>query len=257
MPHYPTGTSFSPLPGLIIVGTDTAVGKTLTTGLLIRGLQQRGFRPGVMKPIETGVPNSQEGQSDAERLQALLPEPDSLSYISPYRFPAPLSPLVSARLAGQTIEISTILSAYRALTSQHDCMLIEGIGGVMVPLTLKQDFRDLIGALALPCLIVARAALGAVNHTLLTIRALEEQHIPIMGIVFNTPLEANPSPNVSLQAASTVEQIKELTTIPVFGRVEFYKDLSQKWERGFEKCLQDSAVSELIQQVAKRIVEIA
>jgi len=156
--------------GCFIAGTDTGVGKTVVTAALAVCLRQRPLNVGVMKPIETGIPGNGAG-SDAERLLAGAAAKDPLELVTPFRFPAPLAPLAAARQAGSTIALDRILAAYRTLAAKHAFMLVEGIGGVLVPITEGSDVRDLISQMDLPVLVVGRASIGGVNHALLTIEA--------------------------------------------------------------------------------------
>ncbi|NKB82714.1 MAG: dethiobiotin synthase [Nitrospirales bacterium] len=239
--------------GFIIVGTDTGVGKTVITGTLACGLQRRGIRTGVMKPIETGVKDGEDVGSDTQRLQALCMPQEPLSLLAPYRFQHALSPLAAARLAKRSIEIDTIVSAFHTLRAQCDCLLVEGIGGVMVPLTPTQDFRDLMAALNLPCVIVSHATLGAVNHVLLTIQALETRNIPITAIVLNCPSKYEKHPETHQAITSTVEQVKEFADAPVFGPVLFQEGLEKQWKEGIHALSQTSIVNQLVTRLATRM----
>jgi dethiobiotin synthetase len=175
------------IKGIFITGTDTGVGKTFVSAGIARALRARDIDVGVMKPAETGC-RSRDGRlipADAMMLMRSAEATDPLDLVNPYRFRAPLAPLVAAQREGRTIEIRKIKSAFRALTKKHEFLIVEGAGGIMVPLTSRANYLTLAALLRLPVLIIARAGLGTINHTLLTIMALAAKGIPIAGTVFN------------------------------------------------------------------------
>ena len=175
------------LKGIFITGTDTGVGKTYVATGIASALSSRGVDVGVMKPAETGcrIRAGKLVPSDALSLMKAANVHDALSNVNPYRFRNPLAPLVAAELEGKKIAEDKILSAWYTLSRRHEFMIVEGAGGIMVPLTEKYLYRDLAVALGLPVLIVARPGLGTINHTLLTISVLQERDITISGIVVN------------------------------------------------------------------------
>ena len=120
--------------GCFITGTDTGVGKTVIATALVRCLKENGISVGVMKPVETGVAHGETDGSDAARLRNAAGIADSPDVVSPYRLQAPLAPLAAARLEGITIEMERIVSAYERLSVRYPCIVVEGVGGVMVPL---------------------------------------------------------------------------------------------------------------------------
>jgi dethiobiotin synthetase len=227
--------------GCFITGTDTGVGKTVVTAALALCLKQRGLRVAVMKPIETGYSNDGTRGSDAERLRTVIAATASIDLISPYRFTLPLAPLAAARAAGVTIEIDPIAVACRNLAHDDEFVLVEGVGGLMVPLSEKMDVRELITSLGLPALVVGRAALGGVNHALLTIDALRQRAVPVVGIVLNQLLS---EPNHE-QTQSTVELIRERSGIPVFGPLPYESECRLNWTAGVNKIAHDPAIHSL------------
>lgn len=231
--------------GCFITGTDTGVGKTIITAALALCLKQRGLRVAVMKPIETGCSNDGELGSDAERLGAVIAATTSMDLIGPYRFSLPLAPLAAARAAGVTIEIDRIAAACRKLASNSDFVLVEGVGGLMVPLSEKIDVRDLIASLRLPALVVGRAALGGVNHALLTIEALRQRAIPTVGFVLNQLVS---EPNHE-QTQSTVDLIRERSGVPVFGPLHYELECCLDWTAGVKKMAHDPAIRSLAERL--------
>ena len=237
-------------PGLIIVGTDTGVGKTVVTGAFTKSLQRQGIHVGVMKPIETGVREGEDVSSDTRRLQTLCRPQAPLSLLAPYRFQHALSPLAASRLARCSIKIESIVSAFHELQDHYDYLLVEGIGGVMVPLTPAQDFRDLMTQLNLSCVIVSRATLGAVNHVLLTVQALTIRNIPIAAIVLNCPNRPEEQLEGQQSIPSTVQQIKEFVDVPVFGPVLFQEKLEGNWKEEITELSKTPVFTQLVETLA-------
>jgi len=178
------------MKGLFITGTDTEVGKTVVTAALAHAFKQRGVNVGVMKPVATGCRRGRGGElisSDVEHLLRASDSSDPLELISPYRFEPPVAPWIALRQAQgeRGISLDRIEKAFRELAHRHDFVLVEGIGGLLVPLDEKQTVADLARRLGLPVLIVARAGLGTINHTLLTIEAARSAGLEIFGVVLN------------------------------------------------------------------------
>jgi len=228
--------------GYFITGTDTGVGKTVVTASLARCLSRRGPSVGVMKPVETGQPDGHAAASDAERLRAASGASDPLEVVSPYRFPQPLAPLAAARLVGVVINPDHLRDCFEELASRHSTVLVEGVGGVLVPVSKDCDMRDLIVRFNLPCLVVGRASLGGINHALLTVEALQRRRVQLVGIVLNSPAEPVRD---STQVESTVELVRELAGIRVFGPLPHHPQLRQAWEVGIARLAEDPTICEL------------
>jgi len=173
--------------GIFITGTDTGVGKTYVASRIAEELRCRGIDAGVMKPVETGCKKvrGELHPSDALALMHAAGVRDVLSLVNPYRFSWPLAPLVAAGLEGKRIDTDRICKAFEALSQRHEFLIVEGAGGILVPLTEHYCYLDLAGDLGLPVVIVARPGLGTINHTLLTVKALQERKAKIAGVVFN------------------------------------------------------------------------
>jgi dethiobiotin synthetase len=207
-----------PLRGLFVTGTDTGVGKTEVACALLAAARADGLDVAGMKPAQSGVVPGEP--SDAERLGAAAGGGDPAELVCPYSFEAPLAPGVAARLGGSEIRLEVILEAARRLAARHRALLVEGAGGLLVPLTPRETYADLAVALALPVLVVARAGLGTVNHTALTVEALRARGLQIAGVVLNrTSAESDPS--VPHNAA----EIERLTGAPVLASLPFLRDI--------------------------------
>ncbi|MBM4121402.1 MAG: dethiobiotin synthase [Nitrospira sp.] len=237
-------THHSSIPGIFVTGTDTGVGKTLVTAALACHLKQGGTKVGVMKPVETGSVAGSSTFSDGERLKAGAGSDDPLDLICPYRFPAPLAPLAAARHAGVTIDPERIRGFFKTLATRCEILLVEGVGGVMVPLAEQFNVLDLINLLGLPVLVVGRATLGGVNHALLTVKALRQRDIAIVGFVLNQ-LSAPETLSHAQQSQATVSLVRELSEVPVVGPLPYRKGLQEDWEGGIAWLAQDQTIREL------------
>jgi dethiobiotin synthetase len=178
--------------GIFVTGTDTDCGKTLMAGGIARALHHKGLNVGVMKPVATwGDPYREPGartkwvSEDALHLRQAAATSDSLSLINPICFKAAMAPWPAARQEKKTIDLERIYWAYKELVRRHDFMVVEGAGGLMVPITRTFFMKDLIRKLQLPALIVCSPTLGTLNHTLLTVAALKQFGIPLAGIIMN------------------------------------------------------------------------
>lgn len=212
------------VPGLFVTGTDTGVGKTIATAVLAVSLREHGVNAGVMKPVETGI--SERTRSDAEWLMSVAPSDDPPSIVAPYRLRASAAPLIAAAAEDIAIDLHHILSAFEALAARHECMLIEGVGGVMVPLSADILIVDLIHHLRLPVLIVARSGLGSINHTLLTVECLKRRGIPILGVLFNNPFAPPENPDTH----RTIRTILRWTGLRSFGELPYADGLPEMWD---------------------------
>jgi dethiobiotin synthetase len=175
------------VPGLLITGTSTEVGKTIITGAIARWLRADGRRVAVCKPAATGCVHRREGlvSEDAEYLAHCADTPHPLDLVCPVRYVEPLAPAVAAERAGQPLDWGAIDRALKLMCEGADVMLVEGVGGILVPLDGRHTVLDLAAWLRLPTVVVADAALGTINHTLLTLMALRSRRVPIAGVVIN------------------------------------------------------------------------
>jgi dethiobiotin synthetase len=200
--------------GIFITGTDTGVGKTIAAAALARLLHDRGVDVGVMKPVTSGCLEC-EGKHLSEDA-ALLSwgaqcdpgDPD----IAPYCLKAPIAPTVAASMEGVRIDFGLIRSAFQRLASRHEFLIVEGAGGLMVPLAGGLMVADLICMLALPVLVVARPHLGTVNHTVLTCYAAKQLGIEVKGVIIDDYPDA---PDRAAESAPHL--IDSLSGVPLLG----------------------------------------
>jgi dethiobiotin synthetase len=174
-------TSLAGPPGVFVTGTDTGVGKTVVACALARALRARGVDVGVLKPAETGV--GPEGPLDARALRAAARVDDPLEDVCPEARALPAAPSVAGEAEGRPIELGRIRAAYARLRARHEVMVVEGAGGLLVPLSGDFAMADLALELGLPLLVVARGALGTVNHTLLTLEVAAARGLRVAGVV--------------------------------------------------------------------------
>jgi len=203
------------MKSLFIAGTDTDVGKTCVTAALITMIQKLEKNVGFMKPFATGhKQNSEFKSSDVESLASISQTNDPEELLNPYFFSIPASPFTAAKKLNIDIKLSVIHSAYRKLLSMHDCMIVEGIGGVMTPIKSDYTVCNLIKELNLSTIIVCDSRIGTVNHTLMTCKICELHKIPITGIIINS---------VTKNGYNLIElknNLEELTSLPVLGSVQ-------------------------------------
>jgi dethiobiotin synthetase len=230
---------------LFITGTDTNVGKTAIMAALILALQQEGQSVGVLKPLETGVGAECREDSDTDRLRRLLSPPPSFDSVCLYALPQPLAPQAAARQTGTTIDLSRIRTHMHELAQRYPFLLIEGAGGIFTPLTSQHTMRDLIRLLNVPCLIVGGTQLGGVNHCLLTLEALQQAGIRLYGIVLNESDSKNQTAITRQQQETTVELIREWSSVPVFGPIGFTHMIATNWQEGIKQLAKHPEIQRL------------
>ncbi len=202
--------------GLFIAGTDTGVGKTIVTAGLAAVLRDTGLDLGVWKPVQSGARAEEEG-SDAYRLRALTGIADHCRTIAPLSFSAPLTPLLAAEKEGVNLTLEQIVQAGGPLITRYSRLLIEGAGGLAVPLTSTEMVVDLAAHLGVPLLLVARPGLGTINHTLLSIWHARQKGIAVEGVILNGYRDelAYHDESITTNAA----MIERFGDVPVLGRI--------------------------------------
>lgn len=202
--------------GLFITGTDTGVGKTFVAAGLARCLRDRGIQPGVLKPVETGclMRRGNRIPRDGSFLKHMAGAPEPVEEIVPYRLAAPLAPQLAAEREGVRVQVRRIHQSFQRISARHVCTIVEGAGGILVPVTRKCSMADLIQQFELPVLVVSRISLGTLNHTLLTLHYLAQRGIQVAGIVLNDP-KGNPD----LSARSNPSMLERWSSVPVLGNI--------------------------------------
>ena len=190
------------MSALFVTGTGTAIGKTLVAAALCHELRAAGRPVRALKPVLSGYDPATLHESDPGVLLASLGEPvteKTIAAITPWRFAAPLSPDMAAAREGRRLDLAEIVAFCRA--AEGDPLLIEGIGGCMVPLDDRHTVLDWMAALGAPALVVAGSYLGTISHTLTTLAALRGRGVPIAGLVIS---ESGESPVPSAETAGTI-----------------------------------------------------
>jgi dethiobiotin synthetase len=203
--------------GFFITGTDTGVGKTVVTAALAIVLRESGRDVGVMKPVASGCVRRREGlvSEDAEFLAKAAEAPETLEEISPVRFEEPLAPTVAAARAGVETDLEPMWEAWRRLRDAHEILLVEGIGGLLTPVTPTESVADLARGFGLPLVIVSRSGLGAINHAALTIEAARARGLAVAGVVVNRYNHESPD----LAEMTSPDEIWRVTGVRVLGLV--------------------------------------
>lgn len=209
------------MKGFFVTGTDTGVGKTIVSALVINVLRMQGLKTCAMKPFETGA--LREGEvlipSDGMFLKDAAQMEEPINYITPLCLEKPLAPMIAAEIERVEIDITSVWKSYEYLKKRYEAIVVEGTGGIMVP--IKRDYLvvDLIKDFGLPVLVVSRPGLGTINHTMLTLNELFRRNIPVRGIIFNYTAP----PEGSLAEETNPSIISRLTDVPVIGTVPYLK----------------------------------
>lgn len=210
--------------GLFIAGTDTDVGKTTITALLAQHLRQQGLAVSARKPIASGCNVS---CNDAERLAQATDEDEWL--VCPHRFKAAVSPERAMRLEGKPLTLDDLVTASN---NSRNFTLVEGAGGLLSPLTSDANNADLASALALPILLVVANKIGCINHTLLTLEAINSRKLTCLGIVANSincPVDAD-----------TIADLEQLTQLPIWAIGHQQTQLPATLSTFVEQCFSSS-----------------
>ncbi|HZL18090.1 MAG TPA: dethiobiotin synthase [Polyangia bacterium] len=171
-----------PLRGLFVTGTDTGVGKTTISAALLRHARRRGLTPIPFKPVETGCDGA---PADATLLWNAAQPPTPMSEACLYALRLPAAPSLAAAAEGIRVDLDLVVGRARALAARGDFLLVEGAGGLLVPYVDRLTTVELVRRLGLPLLVVARTALGTLNHTALTLREAERSGLQVAGVIFN------------------------------------------------------------------------
>lgn len=234
-----------PISSLFITGTDTEVGKTWVTAGLVAALRERGFACGAWKPVQSGA-NLNDTAADSHFLGKWGGLNDRPEEIATYTFSAPLAPLLAAEQENTEIHIESLLAAQDKLLEKHEMLLVEGAGGLAVPLTSEMLIADLAAMLGLPLLIIAKSGLGTVNHTLQTIAYARQKGIRVLGVIFNGyPLDdlqrIHSDPSIPTNSAL----LARFTDVPILGRVPIISELKDR--RHFIEIIEENVqLDELI-----------
>jgi dethiobiotin synthetase len=201
---------------VFIIGTDTDCGKTTVTAALATYGRSIDIDVGVMKPFESA-------SDDSLLLREASESSDPVQLINPYHFDEALAPGVAAKRAKQDVSFEHIQDIHEKLQDQHEWLLIEGAGGLMVPLQNKKTHIELLKQLNVPVLLIARLGLGTINHSLLTLAVLEQHEITCLGIILNEQ-----KPKGSVAEETNPEVLENLSDMPVLGVFPFIEEETKR-----------------------------
>ncbi len=203
------------MKAIFITGTDTGVGKTIISASICAFLSlKRELDVGVMKPFESGLPAIGRDRlpRDAAFLRMASGAKDALDEINPYVFEAALSPEAASNLEHVDIDIHKVGRIFTLLCERHDILVVEGAGGVLVPIREGFHFADLIKSWDTPVIVVSRLGLGTINHTLLTNAFLQSMGIPVLGVILN-----NSNGEDDIAAKTNPDMLRRYLNVPIFG----------------------------------------
>jgi len=206
---------------IFVTGTDTNVGKTFICALLLSFLRDKGIDVGYQKWVSTGGEEPEDLLFCMEKSGQKYTLQDIDKQV-PYRFLLPASPHLAAEQEGKKIDPELLKKRFNDYTREKEMLVVEGVGGLMVPLSRDLLLVDFLAGFKLPTLIVARSGLGTLNHTLLTIEALRNRQIPILGVVFSD--EDRGFSKDDLLVNDNMKTIGDIGKVAVFGRVQRYEE---------------------------------
>jgi dethiobiotin synthetase len=221
--------------GFFITGTDTGVGKTIITAALLKAAQQLGFKAIGMKPIESGCRKTEDRRqhtgygidslipTDGQFLRETSGTDESLDLIAPVRFENPLAPMPASESEGIPVDIAKIKNAFTNLASIYNVLIIEGVGGILVPITKDYSVLDMARDFGLPVIVVARPGLGTINHTLLTVTVAVKEGLPVAGVIIN--YTHPPEGTIAEQTNPSV--LEKICPVPVLGIFPYLGNLEQ------------------------------
>ena len=209
------------MTSLFVTGTDTDVGKTCVTAGIVSYFAKMKINVGVMKPFASGYKATADSVSDDVKiLMKYSGVSDPVDIINPYFFEIPTSPYDACKQLNFEIDISKVVDSYKQLTSIHDVVIVEGIGGIMTPISKNYFVSDLISDLQMNTIVVTGSKVGTVNHLMLTYQHVKEKKIPLNGFVINQ--------NVSdgYELSNLKQQIIDLTGQTVYGTIPYQKSFN-------------------------------
>lgn len=224
-----------------ITGTDTGVGKTYLSTVLLTLMRRRGHSVAAMKPVETGV-TANDPASDAMRLREAAGSDDAVERVRPVLLSEPLAPWVALARSGGMVDLAALDAAFNELSEGRDAILVEGAGGLLVPLTRDVAYDGLFVGWGLDLIVIAGNRLGTINHTLLTVRAAHDTGLRVRGVVLNA---LGPEPG-GIAERTNLDALQELLApVPVLPFPWIRKDRSLDYaadiaeENGFDELIRD------------------
>ncbi|GAX60856.1 dethiobiotin synthase [Candidatus Scalindua japonica] len=204
--------------GVFVTGSNTGVGKTVIAAAIAASIKAHGLSVGVMKPVASGAKEScgKLISEDAVYLKKIIDSTDDDAIVNPILLKPPIAPTIAASQSGVSINIDKIWRAYEALSNKHDFVVVEGVGGLMVPIDDTHFVADLAHKMDLALIIVSGDYLGTINHTLLTVEYARNRNLRIKGIVINMLKNSD----------DFVREIEKYSSVPILGTIPFKENVS-------------------------------
>jgi len=221
--------------GVFVTGSDTGVGKTVIAGAIAAAIKAHGMDVGVMKPVASGAKEIDGSlvSEDVVFLKKIIDSTNDDDLVNPVRLKPPIAPTIAAVKSGVPIDIDKVWKAYEVLSDRHDFVVVEGIGGLMVPVDDTLFVADLVRKMDLPLVIVGSDYLGTINHTLLTVEYAKSRNIRIKGIIINM-LKGDDG---------FVREIEKYSSVPILGTIPFKENVS------VENCVYGDIVEDLRREI--------
>lgn len=223
--------------GLFVTGSDTGVGKTVITGAIAAAMKAHGLDVGVMKPVASGA-KEREGKlvsDDVVYLKKIIDSTDDDELVNPVCLKPPIAPTIASLKSGVPIDIDRVWRAYEELLNRHDFVVVEGVGGLMVPVNDTLFVADMVHRMDLPLVIVSRDYLGTINHTLLTVEYARSRNFRIKGIIMNM-----------IKDNDCVREIEKYSSVPILGAIPFEENV----------CVEECAYGDII-EIFRREINIS
>lgn len=231
--------------GFFVTGTDTGVGKTIIAGALVTAMHSLGLTAGIMKPIESGC-RRRGGRlipGDGTFLRKISGADDPVGTITPSCFESPLAPLPASEKEARDSALPKVRRAFQELSEKYEALVVEGIGGLMVPIAKDYFVIDLAGEFGLPLIIVAKPGLGTINHTMLSVEYALKRGLEVAGVVINF----NNPPDHSLAEETNPELLRKILPVPLMG-------IFPHLEKVGRKTLKEAAFSNLDMDVIGKYI---
>lgn len=211
------------MSAIFVAGTDTNVGKTHVCGLLLDFLRKNGSDAGYQKWAATGPEFPPADLTECLRMAGIPLDPELVGSQVPYHFALPASPHLAAEQESKIVDPALIRARYQEMRARYELLIVEGVGGLMVPLNRELLLVDLLKELRIPTVLVAKSGVGTINHTLLSLEILRHRDIPVLGVVFSDATAEEDA----LVVADNMRTIAEMGRVQVFGRLLRCRDSVQ------------------------------
>lgn len=233
------------MKGFFITGTDTDVGKTVVTAGLLCWMRKNNINAIPMKPVQSGATGSKGNLHSQDLLFSLKSCDLSLSHeeirlLSPFCYKQACSPRLAGRMAGKYPDIKTIVKNLKTVSGRYDCVIIEGAGGIIVPLNKTKTMLDLMREINFPIILVAHGSLGTINHTLLSINMLKASGLEVAGVVVNNTVPENEKDRFIRE--DNIITISRLGRVKILAVVDYVPQMHRNRKKilhSFENCLRE------------------